>query len=353
MTVYIMTGYIRILQRTLQHYQLDLIQLGLDPSEQHALTRYLKSESGESCCVSQYVVWLQHLQHYLQQPIGIIMARQMALQDVGLIGYLASSSVNLQQALRLFQQYYPLLYQMTQIDALDVRQQGDTMVVQWHGSQPDWQLFYVLNVCLLHQAVQLIVEPPIAQLQCVELGQFEPTFWLQYEQFFGCSVQSSANIYALHFPVQALATPNFGADAMLHRVLVHQAEHTLRQQYDLQQQLFKYKVQSAFHQVDFAQPSTPQQQVAQQLHCSVRTLQRQLQRHQLDFQSLLDHYRYQVSCDYLQQEVSLAQIAESLGYADQSAFGRAFKRWAGMTPKSYQRHYHQRHIETPDPKTAQ
>jgi AraC-like DNA-binding protein len=38
---------------------------------------------------------------------------------------------------------------------------------------------------------------------------------------------------------------------------------------------------------------------------------------------------------YLQQGKSFSEIAERLNYADQSAFGRAFKRWTGITPKQF------------------
>ncbi|WP_288404882.1 AraC family transcriptional regulator, partial [uncultured Acinetobacter sp.] len=38
---------------------------------------------------------------------------------------------------------------------------------------------------------------------------------------------------------------------------------------------------------------------------------------------------------YLKQSRRLSEIAELLGYADQSAFGRAFKRWTGETPKQF------------------
>ena len=41
---------------------------------------------------------------------------------------------------------------------------------------------------------------------------------------------------------------------------------------------------------------------------------------------------------YLQRpESSLDEIADWLGYGEQTSFGRAFKRWTGMTPQKYRR----------------
>ena len=75
--------------------------------------------------------------------------------------------------------------------------------------------------------------------------------------------------------------------------------------------------------------------MSKRLHCSERTLQRQLKAYQLNFQDIFVVYRLEQSKLYLQQGKSLSEIAERLNYADQSAFGRAFKRWTGVTPKQF------------------
>ncbi len=37
--------------------------------------------------------------------------------------------------------------------------------------------------------------------------------------------------------------------------------------------------------------------------------------------------------------LSLDGVADLLGYAEQSSFGRAFKRWTGLTPKLYRQQF--------------
>ncbi|MFK7843979.1 MAG: AraC family transcriptional regulator [Rhodothermales bacterium] len=75
---------------------------------------------------------------------------------------------------------------------------------------------------------------------------------------------------------------------------------------------------------------------AQQLGMSGRTLQRRLSEHGYSFQTLVDESRRQLSERLLQEtDYSLAEIAFMTGYSEQSAFARAFKRWAGQTPRSY------------------
>ena len=75
---------------------------------------------------------------------------------------------------------------------------------------------------------------------------------------------------------------------------------------------------------------------AQRLGMSGRTLQRRLSKLGYSFQTLVDESRRLLSERLLQEtDYSLSEIAFMTGYSEQSAFTRAFKRWAGQTPRSY------------------
>ncbi|MEO1173576.1 MAG: helix-turn-helix domain-containing protein, partial [Myxococcota bacterium] len=64
--------------------------------------------------------------------------------------------------------------------------------------------------------------------------------------------------------------------------------------------------------------------------------QRRLADLELSFQSLVDEARRELSERLLKHTAySLAEIAFLTGFSEQSAFNRAFKRWAGQTPRSY------------------
>ncbi len=76
--------------------------------------------------------------------------------------------------------------------------------------------------------------------------------------------------------------------------------------------------------------------VAGSLGVSARTLQRRLSAQDKSFQSLVDQARRELSQQLLREtSYSLAEVAFLTGYAEQSGFTRAFKRWAGETPRSY------------------
>jgi AraC-like DNA-binding protein len=76
--------------------------------------------------------------------------------------------------------------------------------------------------------------------------------------------------------------------------------------------------------------------IARALHQSPSTLQRRLRREGTSYQNLLDSTRREMALEYLREgQHSLADVAFLLGFADQSNFTRAFRRWTGKTPRQY------------------
>ncbi|MEO0956487.1 MAG: AraC family transcriptional regulator [Pseudomonadota bacterium] len=76
--------------------------------------------------------------------------------------------------------------------------------------------------------------------------------------------------------------------------------------------------------------------VASELGFGPRTLQRRLSGSGHSFQSIVDLARKELALTLLREtELCLAEIAFLTGFSEQSGFNRAFKRWAGQTPRSY------------------
>lgn len=81
--------------------------------------------------------------------------------------------------------------------------------------------------------------------------------------------------------------------------------------------------------------------LARQLGMSVRSLQRRLAEHGLSVGEVLSEGHKEVALRLLARpELTLAEVAEQLGYSEPSAFTRAFRRWTGLTPSDYRElHY--------------
>lgn len=77
-------------------------------------------------------------------------------------------------------------------------------------------------------------------------------------------------------------------------------------------------------------------EVAKKMNCSGRTLQRRLAERNLSYQMLLDYVRKDMAIELLcKTTLPIAQIAYRIGFADDSTFHRAFRRWTGLSPGSY------------------
>lgn len=78
--------------------------------------------------------------------------------------------------------------------------------------------------------------------------------------------------------------------------------------------------------------------VARTLGMSGRTLQRRLREDGTSFADLLDELRRGMAQAYLADpRVSISEVSYLLGFSEQSAFQRAFKRWTGQTPLAFRR----------------
>lgn len=86
-------------------------------------------------------------------------------------------------------------------------------------------------------------------------------------------------------------------------------------------------------------PQVPRRaQAAQALGVSERTLARRLGEQGQTFEKLLDDVRRELALQAVADpERTLADIAQSLGFAEASTFYRAFNRWTGMPPARWRR----------------
>ena len=76
--------------------------------------------------------------------------------------------------------------------------------------------------------------------------------------------------------------------------------------------------------------------VAEALGYSERTLRRRLSQEGTSFRSVLEAARKDACDVYIRErKKSIAEIAQALGYSEQSAFTRAFKKWYGSSPSAF------------------
>ncbi len=90
--------------------------------------------------------------------------------------------------------------------------------------------------------------------------------------------------------------------------------------------------------------------VGRRLAMSGRTLQRRLDAEQLRFAAIVDEQSAAwAKAALADSRLAICEVAFMLGFADQSAFTRAFKRWTGTTPGHWRADRGRAHPRTPPP----
>ena len=137
----------------------------------------------------------------------------------------------------------------------------------------------------------------------------------------------------VRFPVDQLSLPLRPPDPALLSILEAQADKLLAEL--PQGDGFDQTVRLAISR--YCRSGTPTlDNVARELRMSGRSLQRKLQARGLSFQGLLDETRLTLAKDYLRDgHLQLTEVAQMLGYSEQSAFNHAFRRWTGISPRKF------------------
>jgi AraC-like DNA-binding protein len=152
-----------------------------------------------------------------------------------------------------------------------------------------------------------------------------------YERYFGSAIRFRAPFDGIILDRKDLKSPNPIDDQQVHGFLLEYLDsRVLRADEDLSaavQSLLRKLIPTGKFSVDV---------VADQLGMHRRTLQRRLSVAGLTYAELLDESRASMARDHLStRNLPMGNLAYLLGYADQSAFNHAFRRWHGMTPRQW------------------
>lgn len=112
---------------------------------------------------------------------------------------------------------------------------------------------------------------------------------------------------------------------------------SLKQQSDQRQasKSYRYRIREI---METEAPNYPnQEQVAERLNLSKRTLARKLQSENSSFTKLLDEVRMEQAERYLAQGLTISEISNRLGYESSASFINLFKKHTGRTPTEYRK----------------
>jgi len=259
---------------------------------------------------------------------GLLVCEQVGLSSLGLVGLLARYSPDVETALRSIARYLHLHSHGAAMELVVDGEQAmltlglpDFVAAEQLGDGGTAMLLNIMrDLCGRSWA------PAEASFAHRQPDDVEP-----YRRVFHAPLRFDADRYGLVFAARWLGRQLPEVDDALRRLLQQQVDALeARHGDDLPAQV-RSVLQSALMTGDASAGS-----VGALFSMHSRTLHRHLADFGTSFRALVDETRFEIARQMLaDSSFEVRRIADMLGYADASAFTRAFRRWSGTTPASW------------------
>ena len=257
----------------------------------------------------------------------------MRCAEYGAFGLAWKSALNLRDSCKRAERYARVLTSVATYEAREA-EEGVYMHLHRDGDREvtGLRLSNEATIASIHAISQEVSRDHFQPL-AIYLKHDAPGGTAAHERHFGCPVHFGADKDALLMSPQTMQRPNKLGDESISKFFDTHLDEELSkfENGGSLEKRVKIQVSQALSQ------GVPKiSDVATQLGMSGRTLQRRLSDRGYSFQSLVDDSRRELAERLLEETgYPLAEIAFLTGFSEQSAFNRAFRRWAGQTPRSF------------------
>lgn len=336
----ISNGYFQLWQSFLLSQQQDWRDWGFSPNHQQQLTTILQKPVDSQSDLSFFLEIIAHTQQQLKLPnLALEMAKAVTPAHFGLLGYMASRSASVAEGLEYIQRFSRLVFDGEFIIPVQMQTIDQHLKMYWPLLASELIFLNDLTIAAMFVLVNQFMPEQHGFFQKVEFAHPPQMALRYYQQFYHCPVEFKQPEYGLILSFASLNMRPIGADPSLLQLLVKQAEDALAQCNTQQDMVAKMQwIVRAFLQQQQQAPKI--EDIAAEMHMSVRTLQRQLKLKQSSFKQILELERCALCEVYLQKNIALSRIADLLGYSNQSALARAYKQHKGQTLLQVKRFYH-------------
>jgi AraC-like DNA-binding protein len=269
------------------------------------------------------------------ESFGLHVAEQSAATgSLDLVEYIIRNSPDLGTAYRKAMRYQQLVhddasFQMeVRVDCARLSWKYPTSYVARHENE--WALAMLV---LLGRRVTGVDWAPRA----VAVMHPAPSDTAEHRRIFQAPITFSHDVNELIIDREILARPVLGADPSLYALLARHAEERLARIPVVEDFLEQVRRQISAG-LEGGAPEA--RDVARKLGLSQRSFERRLHNEGTTYREVVDAVRRELSLSYLREpRLRLMEISFLLGFAETSAFYRAFRRWTGTTPLEYRKRH--------------
>jgi AraC-like DNA-binding protein len=298
-----------------------LREVGMDPAQlEGGYNRYSQEQITR--------LWQHAVERTGGADLGLRVATQVRPSTFHVVGYAMSCSGKLLRALRRFAFYCRLISDSA---TATLTETADHVQLQFYldtgETPPSYQTVETVLASVL-AFLRWIAGETLVPLD-VTLQHGAPADSEAQQSFYGVPVRHGQPHNSITFRRSDLERPILAADEELATLLDGIADRYLERRMTGR---FAVRVRdSLLSQLPHGAPS--KSEVAGRLNMTERTLLRRLKAEGTTFAEVFDKLREELAFQYLNHDdMSLGDIAETLGFSDYGTFSRAFKRWTGRRP---------------------
>lgn len=268
--------------------------------------------------------------------IGLRCGQEMQVAALHGLGLAIVTSHSLAQVLDLMARYCKVI-SSTMDMSLTHDAQGTTLKIKTlHGTETRHSA-QIAVIAFLHRQANSLSQHNVSPLAVsIRMPRVSSAVQRRLDEYFGCPVDTvSDTVASIRFSYADIMEPYASANALL-----REANELVVAQYlnRVRRSSFAARVEEEVKELLTEGEPVKIGTVAGRLHLSARTLQRRLESEGVTFAELLEKNRRQMAHDALAHtEMSITEIAYTIGFSDPSNFSRTCYRWFGSAPAAYRR----------------
>ena len=266
----------------------------------------------------------------LNPHIHIHLGQQVRAKSFQILGYACMSSNNVGEAIDCLIRFEKLVWD---IGATHVVHEGDLVKLIW---KPKGIPIALVPREVIEMAISgwvnfgYWITGDRHQPLSVHFSHNQPNDLSEYQKVFKTQLKFNEPFNGLTLNTEQLAIPVCEADPGLKLIMDAQGDKLLKK-YRSEINIVN-EVRSIIYQQELWH-NPDMKLVASELNMSQASLKRYLADSGFNFKSVVDDVRRDLALIYFDNtDFSLIDIAFMLGFSEQSAFNRAFKRWTGKSP---------------------
>lgn len=261
---------------------------------------------------------------------GLLVGARFDFEDLGILAHLMRDASTVKEALLGLVRHLHLTDRGAVPFLLDLGEERIALgYVIYRHDTPGIGQVYDLAIAVGYAMLRVLCGADWKPL-LVTLAHDAPRDTAPYRRFFHAPVRFNAAHSELVFPTHWLERPIVGADVARRLSAERTALDVERGEKRLTE-----RVQRTVQGLVMAGEATAPR-VASLLGMHERVLRRHLQAEGTNLHALLNGARFEVAQQLLQEtQLPITEIAAALHYSDATAFSRAFRNWARMTPSAW------------------